>query len=315
MRSPPATRVGAGGDKLPGPSNLLAALECAGGVPSERAFVVDDRRQKTLAVEPHGAGACIRAPDSDEARSCHRRRGKKTSLGRYVPCSVRIELISLPERLQRATRQRSPKSCRRSRHTEPNKSLLHISLWRRRRENRRGHPDRLDWVTNGHGVFRMTGSRCGMRPHSRAEAHQLEKFPTSFVGGGRISGCGAHLLGLLLHNTEDSRRCRFCLRGYAPWPLRSDHHKNREKRWAQHNREARHKGKNRRRSAHPIYGRQPLFGHRNSLNKKVELKLTAEVGTQHQLRLTNRTTNRQAKWGNSVSLSGMVAASGVRHGV
>src|SRR5215204_4832309 len=187
MRSPPATRVGAGGDKLPGPSNLLAALECAGGVPSERAFVVDDRRQKTLAVEPHGAGACIRAPDSDEARSCHRRRGKKTSLGRYVPCSVRIELISLPERLQRATRQRSPKSCRRNRHTEPNKSLLHISLWRRRRENRRGHPDRLDWVTNGHGVFRMTGSRFGMRPHSRAEAHQLEKFPTSFVGAGGLA--------------------------------------------------------------------------------------------------------------------------------
>src|SRR5215217_596876 len=257
MRSPPATRVGAGGDKLPGPSNLFAALECAGGVPSERAFVVDDRRQKTLAVEAHGAGACIRAPDSDEARSGDRRRGKKTSLGRYVPCSVRIELMSLPERLQgaRKSRQRNRQKTEPFHHVA---ALLHISLWRSGRENRRRHLNRLDGVTNGHGVLRMSGSRFGMRPHSRAEGHQLEKFTTSFVGGGRISGCGAHLLGLLLHNAEDSRRCRFCLRGYAPWPLRSDHHKNREKRWAQHNREARHKGKKRRRSAHPIYGRQPL---------------------------------------------------------
>src|SRR5215203_1711808 len=194
--------------------------------------------------------------------------------------------MSLPERLQgaRKSRQRNRQKTEPFHHVA---ALLHISLWRSGRENRRGHPDRLDGVTNGHGVLRMSGSRFGMRPHSRAEGHQLEKFTTSFVGGGRrreVSGCGAHLLRLLLHNREDSRRCRFCLRGYAPWPLRSDHHKNREKRWAQHNREARHKGKNRRRSAHPIYGRQPLFGHRNSLNKKVELKLT-EVRT-HQLRLT-----------------------------
>src|SRR5215203_802989 len=149
MRSPPATRVGAGGDKLPGPSNLLAAPKCAGGVPSERAFVVDDRRQKTLAVEPHGAGACIRAPDSDEARSADRRRGKKISIGRCVACSVRIELMSLPERLQGARKFRR----RDRKKTEPNKSLLnfhnvaallHISLWRSGRENRRGHPDRLD---------------------------------------------------------------------------------------------------------------------------------------------------------------------------
>src|SRR5215207_9289590 len=178
MRSPPATRVGAGGNQLPGPSNLLAALECAGGVPSERAFVVDDRRQKILAVEAHGAGACIRAPDSDEARSGHRLRGKKTLLGRYVPCSARIELMSLPERLQGARKSR-----RRDRQkTEPNKSLLnfhhvaallHISLWRSGRENRRGHPDQLAGVTNGPGVLRMSGSRFGMRPHSRAEGHQL----------------------------------------------------------------------------------------------------------------------------------------------
>jgi hypothetical protein len=128
----------------------------------------------------------------------------------------------------------------------------------------------------------MSGSRFGMRPHSRAEGYQLEKFPTSFVGGWRwrqVSGSGAHLLRPFLHHREDSRRCWFCFRAEAPWPLRSDHDKGREERWAQHNREARHKGENRRRSAHPICGRQPLFGHRNSLNKKMELKLTATSDT------------------------------------
>jgi hypothetical protein len=107
---------------------------------------------------------------------------KKTSLGRYVPCSVRIELMSLPERLQgaRKSRQRNRQKTEPFHHVA---ALLHISLWRSGRENRRRHLNRLDGVTNGHGVLRMSGSRFGMRPHSRAEGHQLEKFTTSFVGG------------------------------------------------------------------------------------------------------------------------------------